>query len=217
MSVKNIPYLPAFAVLSLFTPGLLKPAAAADAPIIRTGNFELGGFSGVSFVPGSAVKGNFGGNLAYALNRWFMPYAELSYFPRNQVDVQVSGIPGATASFNTSALDYSAGVHFRVPLPKTRFIPYGILGFGGFRYSGTTSQSTVTIPDQLNFGKTVTLPLGLNTVGATDPAISYGGGVRYYANERFGLRVEAKGYQPIKSDLTHVFSRVTLGVFYQFR
>ena len=198
---------PAALILSML------PLSAQDAPIIRPGNFELGGFAGVSVVSNAEVKGSLGGNLAYSLTRTFMPYAEISYFPKNDVEFGVPGLAGATSQYNTSALDYSAGLHVRAPLPHSRIVPYGIIGLGGFRYSGKLVEGSFQNPFNPQDHLTTVATRATNT----DLAVSYGGGIRYYMHEAFGFRVEAKAYQPINSLIAHRFVRCTAGVFLQLR
>jgi hypothetical protein len=50
----------------------------------------------------------------------------------------------------------------------------------------------------------------------TDRAINFGGGIRYYISQRFGMRVEAKGYKP-SGEFTETFGKVEAGFFFQLR
>jgi hypothetical protein len=59
---------------------LCLPLAAQDVPAVRKGATEVAGFVGASYgIDEFRVMG--GGNVAYALTREIMPYAEVSYFP----------------------------------------------------------------------------------------------------------------------------------------
>jgi hypothetical protein len=50
----------------------------------------------------------------------------------------------------------------------------------------------------------------------TDFAVNFGGGLRFYLSERFGMRLEAKGYKPTGT-YTDMFGKVEVGFFYQVR
>ena len=68
---------------------------SADAPIIRQGVTEAGGFVGASYgVDKARVMG--GGNIVYSLTKVLMPYGEVSYFP------------GIVRSYSATGASYSA-------------------------------------------------------------------------------------------------------------
>jgi hypothetical protein len=181
----------ALAVLSAF-------AVFGQAPVVRTGNTEIGGFVGASYgIDEARVMG--GGNVAYALTRAIMPYAEYSYFPgigRNQGSVHY------TIPLN----DLNAGVHLRVPIRESKIIPYGVFGMGLIHSSPTTA--TDVRPDGS------TLPVDVPAYNSF--AINFGGGLRYYTNERYGFRVEAKVYKPTGT-FTDTFAKFEFGFFFQVR
>ena len=47
-------------------------------------------------------------------------------------------------------------------------------------------------------------------------SVNFGGGLRYYATERLGFRVEYKAYRRVSGDLKDIFHRVAGGIFFQF-
>ena len=187
-------------------------ALAQDAPIIREGVTEVGGFVGASYgIDQTRVMG--GGNVVYSLTKNFMPFGELSYFPGIGRSQSVVGVPGATETYSIPLLDFNAGFHVRVPIPKSRFVPYGVISAGGIH----TPQRdvTATYPNPANRSQIeTTLPFSVSS--STNFAVSGGGGLRYYATERLGFRVEFKAYRPTTGQYSNVFYRVTAGFFYQF-
>lgn len=204
--------LPILATLSLAV--AIVPAscfAQGGGSFVRSGSFEVGGFVGASYgVDQFRVMG--GGNVTYAVNKWILPYAEYSYFPGIARSVNLN-LPGITGSQTISAplSDFHGGVHIRVPIRESPIVPYAVFGVGGLtRFEHTVNVSYVGA-DGLNH----TIPT--QVLGGTDAAINFGGGLRYYVNQRFGLRVEAKGYKTVNSDFTPVFGKVEFGFFYQLR
>ncbi len=207
-----------FLLMTAMTAALGPSLRAQPAPIIRAHQTEIGGFVGRTFgIDQSGVMG--GGNICYSVLKELMPFAEFSYFPSIGRTAAVTGIAGATASFHLPIEDFNFGFHLRIPIPKSRVIPYGVLSFGAIHINGHTEQ--VTFPDALNPGRFVTQALPVPA--STNYATSFGGGLRYYATERLGFRAEFKGYkprggiggQPIDQALG-LFYRATGGFFFQF-
>ena len=192
-------------------PILALTAYAQNAPIIRQGVTEVGGFVGASYgIDQTRVMG--GGNVVYSLTRTFMPFGEVSYFPGIGRTQSVTGIPGATESFSIPLTDFNFGFHVRVPIPKSRIIPYGVISAGGIH----TPQRdvTATFPNPANPSQIITTP-PFQVDSSTNFAVSGGAGIRYYATERLGFRGEFKAYRPTGT-YTNPFYRVTFGFFYQF-
>jgi len=99
------------------------PAMAQNAPILRPGVTEVGGFIGASYgIDKTRVMG--GGNLVYSLTKTFMPFAEASYFPGIGRSQAIVGIAGATETFSVPLIDFNAGFHLRIPIPKSQFTPW---------------------------------------------------------------------------------------------
>jgi hypothetical protein len=196
-----------------FAAGLLCCAAyAQDVPAVRTGNTEIGGFTGSSFSTGQArVLG--GGNVAYAATRHIMPYGEFSYFPGvvatgQEETIDLGGGSRATFKFRDRLYDFHGGVHLRAPIAESRVVPYGVIGIGGLHYYARREDVRIT-------GPAGSFPLGVSVPSANYFAVNFGGGLRFYVHERFGFRVEAKGYKP-SGDLD-MFGKITAGFFFQVR
>jgi hypothetical protein len=185
---------------------------AQPGAILRTHTTEVGGFIGASYgVDKARVMG--GGNVAFSVTRELMPFAEVSYFPGIGRTATVTGIDLANSKYSLPIQDVNFGLHFRVPIPKSRVIPYGVISFGLIHNSEHTE--TITYPDTLRPGQMATLQL--QVPAATNFATSFGGGIRVYATERLGFRGEFKGYKPSGGDVKlDAFYRVTGGIFFQF-
>ncbi len=184
-----------------------------DVPSVRKGATEVAGFVGASYgIDDFRVMG--GGNIAYAVTRLIMPYAEFTYFPgigrQTTITVPQVGANGSITPVNVNFLrslpltDFHGGVHFRIPLKEKHVVPYLAAGAGVVHFYSKTT--TVTVP-------------GFTFAPITDPAqnkfaANFGGGFRFYFNEKFGMRLEAKAYTA-KDEA--VFGKVTVGFFYQIR
>jgi hypothetical protein len=199
-----------FTILCIAAIGTL-PIFAQNAPIIRQGVTEVGGFVGASYgIDQARVMG--GGNVVYSLTRTLMPFGEFSYFPGIGRTQSVIGIPGATQSFSIPLADFNFGFHLRVPIPKSRIVPYGVISIGGIH--SPQRNVTATYPNPVNASQLITTqPFQVNA--STDFAVSGGAGLRYYATERLGFRVEFKAYKPTGA-FSDPFYRVTGGFFFQF-
>jgi len=186
------------------------PVLAQNAPIIRQGVTEVGGFVGASYgLDKTRVMG--GGNVVYSLTRIFMPFAEVSYFPGIGRSQSVPAVPGAVETFSIPVTDFNFGFHLRVPIPKSRIIPYAVASAGGIHTP--QREVTATYPDLSNPGQIDSLTFQASPT--TSFAVSGGAGLRYYATERLGFRAEFKAYRPTGT-YTNPFYRVAFGFFYQF-
>jgi len=186
--------------------------AFGQASAVRSGSFEVGPFIGASYgLDQFHVMG--GGNVTYALkNKYVLPYFEFSYFPglpRTNVPVANSTVP-ETLSYSMSVSDFHGGVHIRIPIRESRFVPYLVIGLGGL-HNGTQTNATVNFPT-LGISQQTTIPSGTNF------AINGGGGIRYYigGSGTFGIRAEAKIYHATSGPFEGVnFGKVEAGFFFQ--
>jgi hypothetical protein len=199
------------AVLFLF----IGVQAYGQVAYLAKGNQEVNVFGGLSYGLDS-WRGSFGGNYAYAFNKYVMTYGEYSYFPgisrsigetRNSAGNVIS--TGGVVSIPFQ--DVHGGVHLRLPVfPEKRIVPYlaGGLGWLGAKESGSLQvrQGNVFVP----------FPYEFESRGF---AVNGGGGMRFYlsGNGRFGIRLEAKVYKPTSGDNTSPFGKISLGIFYQFQ
>ena len=190
---------------------LAMPALAQNAPILRPGVTEVGGFFGASYgIDKTRVMG--GGNVVYSLTNEFMPFGEVSYFPGIGRSTTVPGLSG-TETYSVPLVDFNAGFHLRIPIPKSRIIPYGVISAGGIHTPDRTF--TVSYPNPVIPTQTVSQSVLFDA--STNFAASFGAGIRYYTTERLGFRVEFKAYKPVDAGTyNNVFYRVAGGFFYQF-
>jgi hypothetical protein len=155
-----------------------------------------------------------GGNATFAVNKYLLPYVELSYFPG--IGRSTSGtFPGTGRPFTTSysipLTDFHGGVHIRLPILREKpVVPYLVFGVGGLSHFNRTVTATATDSSGAVTQVPFTVP------GGTNFAVNTGGGIRFYIGQRFGLRVEAKAYKPT-GDFTDVFGKVEGGFFFQLR
>ena len=194
--------------------GMTSNACAQNVSIVRSGSFEFGGFAGITYGV-DKVRALGGGNVTYAINKWLLPYAEYSYFPGipRTLTQSVPGLSGviATSTFPVPLSDFHGGVHIRIPIRESPIVPYGVFGVGALTHSQHSRTETYTGADGLSHSIPATDASG------SDLTVNFGGGLRYYRNQRFGFRLEAKAYRPTNSSLTPAFGKVEVGVFYQLR
>jgi hypothetical protein len=177
-------------------------AVAQQGPIVHQGTTELGGFIGSSYGLDS-WRAMGGGNVAYAVTRVVMPYAEFSYFPGIQRN---ASFPSGSVSYSVPVSDVHAGVHLRIPLGESPIVPYAVAGAGMLRFGDADVK--IKFPDGTTLSDTIT--------GASNFAVNGGGGIRVYTREHFGFRVEAKIYKPT-GKYTDPFYKVEGGFFIQFK
>jgi hypothetical protein len=184
-------------------------AVFGQVSYVRPGSFELDPFVGASY---GIVNAQFmvGANLTFAANKYILPYVEYSYFPQFAAPVG-SFIPSSgvayTVSKNISFSDFHGGVHIRIPIHEKPIVPYLAFGVGTLEHSDQSGTITISSFNQ-------TLPFF--QAGGADFAINGGGGLRYYFNQRYGIRVEAKVYK-MTGTFDNTFGKVEFGIFYQFR
>jgi len=186
-------------------------AFAQDAPVIREHTVEVGLFSGASYgIDEARVMG--GGNISFGLTKQILPYAEFSYFPgigRRQVGTfPTTGRP-FTAMYSITISDFHGGVHIRFIRAEQRIVPYGVFGVGVLHSYDRTVTATYT-------DATGTNRIDLSVPSRNDFAVNFGGGIRFYVNERFGFRIEAKGYKPTGA-FDDLFGKAEAGIFFQLR
>jgi hypothetical protein len=191
------------------------PVMAQDAPAVRKGTTELGVFLGSSYGADEfRVMG--GGNVSYAVTKWLLPYGEFSYFPglprqQGQPNLGDKGSGGGVANYDVPLSDFHGGVHIRVPIREKRFVPYGVFGLG------VVHNYKTTIHYKYKQDGAATM-LDIPVTSANYFAINFGGGIRYYINQKYGFRVEAKVYRVdggLKSPIDGYFSKYEFGFFYQ--
>jgi hypothetical protein len=186
---------------------------AQDAPVVHQGTTEIAAFIG-SARDANGFKIMGGGNLAYAITRRVMLYGEFTYFPEVGGGIPTGGgftIPqgGVVSYAYTPAIDdIHGGIHIRIPIKEHHVVPYLAAGVGVLRFTPSTFTATVYVP---GVSQPFTFP-GLNADAVTKAAANFGGGLRFYFNGKFGMRLEGKAYKAADTD---VFGKITIGFFYQ--
>jgi len=154
-----------------------------------------------------------GGNITFAVNKYLLPYAEFSYFPgigREQTGTFSGTGATFTSRYSIPLSDFHAGVHIRFPIHEKPVVPYGVFGMGALTHFRNNVTETFTDAS----GNISQLPL--TVPGGSNFAINFGGGVRFYLSQHFGLRIEAKAYKPT-GVYSQVFGKVEGGFFFQLR
>ncbi len=191
--------------------GIVGSPAFSQFKPVRANSFEFGGFVGSSYgIDKYRVMG--GGNISYAISRRILPYVEYSYFPglpRFQTTLQ-NGVRTDTDAFSYNLHDIHAGVHYRFTYRESKLVPYAVFGLG-LLHSGTVEDTATNYAVPPGAQPQVTHP---TFPGTTSFAVNFGGGLRYYFDQRWGIRAEAKAYKPTGT-FNQTFGKVEFGVFYQ--
>ncbi len=208
--------------LALLTVLAAVAASAQSASVVRQGSYEIGGMLGASYgIDKFRIMG--GGNVTFAATRVILPYFEYTYFPglgRRLETVAAGTDRPVQYTFETPLSDVHAGVHIRIPIAESRVVPYLVAGVGVIHSPEKVVNATFSIAQGQTDSIQITAP------SDTTPAVNAGGGIRYYVNQRFGLRVEAKAYKPIAdytafpgvgSPESAIFGKVVGGIFFQIR
>lgn len=165
-------------------------ASAADREV---GTAEVAGFGGL--VAGIGTHGTIGGDVSYAVRERLLAVGEFSYIPGG--GGKLAG-PGYAAKWSAKAYNFNGGIHWEFKLKEPKAVPYVGGGVGAIHSTGSAS---VTAP-----GAGVTVK-----ASATDFYFNFGGGLRYYISDKWGIRPELKVFA---GDDT--FVRLAIGIFYQF-
>jgi hypothetical protein len=185
---------------------------AQNLPTVSRGNLELGLFGGESYGL-DRFRPMGGANIAYGFSRRLYPFFEASYLPGILRKFPVTN----SASFkqaSTDLTDFHGGIHFRFVRGETRVIPYAVLGTGVIHASDSQLTTTFVFPDGTSQTAITTIP------SKTSWEVNFGGGLRFFFTERFGLRLEMKAFKPTSApagvDNTLVY-RFAIGPYFQLR
>ena len=201
------------------------PAVGQSVPDVGKGNIEVGLFAGESYGL-DRFRPMAGANVAYGLSPRLFPFLEASYLPG--ILREASSATGAVSTSERGKFDMTdvnGGFHIRLLRPESRVIPYLVAGVG------LIHESQGTLPVCFTLGTTTECSPGFNVPASTLFAANFGGGLRFFLNEHFALRLEFKAYQPVGqpaavSDLAgasgekvsaRIFYRFVIGPVFQFR
>jgi hypothetical protein len=174
---------------------------------VRAGSYEVGGFLGASYGI-DEFRWMGGGNVTYALNKWILPYAEYSYFPGIPREInELRGTERLRASYNVPLSDFHGGVHLRFPIREYPIVPYGVFGVGAIHAPKARVRNPTLGGTRFD---------DFDAEATTDAAVNFGGGLRYYITQRYGIRAEAKVYKPT-GRFSDPFGKVEFGFFFQLR
>src|SRR5262249_29460599 len=111
----------------------------------------------------------------------------------------------ASATYNVPLSDFHGGVHLRFPFKESKVVPYGVFGMGIIHAPSRTVK--VKVDD---------IDLNVDQPSTSDFAVNFGGGIRYYIDQKFGVRAEAKMYKPTGT-FSQAFGKVEFGFFIQLK
>lgn len=167
---------------------------AVGAQAQDQGAIEVSGHAGI--VAGlDGTHGEFGAGGGTTIRDRIFVFGDISYIPFGEGGS--FDILGITAEGSAKALNYNFGGHYLFPR-KDKIAPYAGAGLGILHAS---FHSSVTIA-------------GVTTeseASDTDFYVNFGGGIRYYVNDRWGFKPELMIFAGPST-----FVRVAGGVFYQF-
>jgi opacity protein-like surface antigen len=150
-------------------------AAATSAPAqIRSESWELGPYFLWSGFDGSTeIADDWGGGFRFGYN--FIPMHELE-FSFSQVDTEDNVFHDIDVRVGQFQTNYNFNFAFH---PHQMVIPYMALGLGAIRFHVKTTESVaggiVTVSDE-----------------ETDPTFVFGGGVRFFVNKKFNVRLDGR-------------------------
>jgi hypothetical protein len=199
-----------------FVPSLLLAASAASAQNdewhgSRLGSVAIGANGGITYVsalkdvPGlGSTHPTVGGWVSVGLHRYFGLFVQAGYSPlANASGSYCAYGVCAGVSANANIIHVAAGLE-AVGSNRSRVVPYGRVGWGYGRGAASTS---VNILNQGWVGASI-------SQGA--PAIAFGGGIRTYLTEHFGLSGGLDAYRTVGNYGGNTFLMPVGGVFAQF-
>ena len=168
----------------------MSAASYAQEPRLVEANAQVGIVSGIG------THGSFGGGIGVALSPRVLGYGDLSYIPLGGASNSVPAL-GLQAGASARAFNFNVGGQYQ--FTRSGYMtPYAGFGLGVLHSSSSYSSS---------FG-------GMTVSGKSSSSNLYfnvGGGLRYFVNERWGLRPELMIFAG-----SNTYLRLGGGIFYQF-
>ena len=171
-------------------------SAPGNAQNMSKGQVEATGQLGI--VTGIGTHGSLGGNIGAAINDRVFAFGELSWLPLG--GSSTSGTtPGGSFEFASSGriLTFMVGAHYQFREARS-FIPYAGAAMGVLHGSGSVTSTVGGTTTETSFS-------------SSNFYVSFGGGARYYVNDRWGFKPEMMIFAG-----EDTFVRLAGGIFYQF-
>jgi hypothetical protein len=150
----------------------------------------------VGLVSGIGTHGSFGGGLGVALTPRVLGYGEVTYIPLGGTSTSVTPL-GFQSGASAKAINFNVGARYE--FSRTRSMaPYGAFGLG-LLHSSSSFSSTFA-------GTSVS-----GEASSNDVYFNFGGGLRYFVNDRWGWRPEMMIFAG-----SNTYVRLGAGVFYYF-
>ncbi len=157
------------------------------------------GNASLSMNKGSSFKWVTGGEVAVPVNEHVYITGDFLYNRLGNPSINVS-VPGAGSvgvGFKLSLIDITGGAQYVFGASGSRFRPYAAAGGGIVRL--TSSGSSSNLPSDISASE-------------TDLTTNFGGGVRLFLGEHWGIRPDVRFVHFPGENYT----RATVGVFFQF-
>jgi hypothetical protein len=151
----------------------------------------------VGIVSGIGTHASFGGNIGMALGPRIRGYGEFSYIPLGGSSTSIPGVGQAEAG--ARAYNFNLTGEYQFSRSRSSLLePYAAFGLGLLRTSSSYSTSVG--------GMTVS-----GETSSKDLYFNIGGGLRYFVDERWGLRPELMIFAG-----SNTYVRLGAGIFYRF-
>jgi hypothetical protein len=176
--------------------GCLFIAATGQAQEMGKGQVETTAQAGI--VAGIGTRASLGGSLGAAVNDRVFAFGEFGWVPLG--GSSTSGTtPGGSFEFASSGriVTFMVGAHYQFRGSRS-FVPYAGAALGAVHGSGSFTSTVGGSTTETSFSN-------------GDLYLSFGGGWRYYVNNRWGFKPEMMIFA---GDDT--FVRIAGGIFYQF-
>jgi hypothetical protein len=168
-------------------------ASAGYGQDMAEGQVEATGLVGI--VTGNGTHGTVGVNAGKAVRERVFAYGEFFYVPGGGGSFES---PGFEASSSSRGIGFNAGAQYMFPT-SGMWKPYAGGGLGVVH--GSVSFSTTVGGVVINEGR----------ISNTDFFVNFGGGLRYYINDRWGFKPEVMIFAG-----GDTFVRLAGGLFYHF-
>jgi Outer membrane protein beta-barrel domain len=169
---------------------LVSAACYAQEPRLVEANAQVGIVSGIG------THGSFGGGMGLELTPRVLGYGEFSYIPLGGASNSLPAF-GLRAGASAKAVNFNIGGQYQFSRADS-MTPYAGFGLGVLHASSSYSST---------FGGTTVS----GSSSSSDLYFNIGGGLRYFVNERWGLRPEMMIFAG-----SNTYVRIGAGIFYHF-
>jgi opacity protein-like surface antigen len=171
--------------LGVGSPAFAQSASASPAAEITPGRTEVVGFVGRVTDGGGTL---FGGGLQFAMSPRLLLVPEVGFLTLGQ------DYSGVGFNVDSSAIQVSGNAHYVFASRNAKVMPYALGGIGFLRISASASAGTFS-----------------GSVSDSTIGVNIGGGLRWQAGDKWGVRPELKVFIADGSNV-----QFTGGIYYRF-